>query len=103
MRPTEKDRVINPEADLGLHVDRAFPDAALLPAHKTIAGEIWQAFAEVAVTAVLSNSEMTANNNPVFLAQEASFIADRMLASFNKRFPLDGSDSRTRARGKPYG
>ena len=89
MRPTDQNRVIYDE-HTNQKMDGTFPFNGKQPFPKMPEGlkapEIWWEAYLSALGGLSSNHDLTPNNNPTFITDEAALMADRALAAFCFRF-----------------
>ncbi len=92
MRPTsEKERVkVEDENGTSLVLDPGIRNKLLSEEE----AEVWLEFAGDAVQGLTSNPDLTANNAPTTISDEACLMADRML--INYRFRIGGVEAKTR-------
>lgn len=83
MRPTSEKERIKSENENGitLTIDPGIKNS-ILTAHEA---EIWLEFATQAIKGLASNPDLTANNPPTFVTDEACLMADRMLLNYRFR------------------
>ena len=89
MRPTENSRVVfddilNQKMDIAAK-DKVGVGSVEINMSGGIAN-LWVEFATTALEALASNKDITPNNNPVFITDEAAMMADRMVAAYLFRF-----------------
>ncbi len=83
MRPTsEKERLKTTlENGVTLVMDPGLRESLLTSEE----AEIWLGFAEEAIRGLTSNPDLTSNNPPTFVSDEACLMADRMLLNYRFR------------------
>lgn len=97
MRPTSEKERLKSEDENGtsLTIDPGIKDRLLSGDE----AEIWFEFAGQALQALASNPDLTSNNPPTFVTDEACLMADRML--INYRFRTGGEErNKRRADGR---
>lgn len=83
MRPTsEKERLRTEDSNgISLVVDPTIANRLLSDDES----EIWLEFAQQALRGLSSNPDLTSNNPPTFVTDEACLMADRMLINYRFR------------------
>lgn len=94
MRPTPEKERLKDEDENGtsLTIDPGIRNKLL----SVDEAEIWLEFAAQALNGLTTNPDLTSNNPPTFVTDEACLMADRML--LNYRFRTGGETSESRKR-----